>query len=180
MKRLGKKGKDEAAKLEADMAARHAAELASIAGARERTAAEVVAVADSLYCVHLAGGGGEEDEGEEQAHGKVCCLLLCCPQRLGATAASRKCCQPPWLLFASLPPTSAYACNMALPLRCLGCVLACLQKPSKGQRRREQRQKEEEERDARIAAELAELGETGGHHTSVAGWAGVCQCILCE
>lgn len=48
---------------------RHAAELDSIEGAKERTAAEAVAVADSLYSVHLK----EEGEGgEEGAHHKVC------------------------------------------------------------------------------------------------------------
>ncbi|PRW59631.1 OTU domain-containing 6B-like [Chlorella sorokiniana] len=68
VKKLGKKGKEEAARLEAEMAARHTAELASIAGAKERTAAEAVAVADSLYAVHLAEGG--EEGGQEGGHGK--------------------------------------------------------------------------------------------------------------
>ncbi|EFN50896.1 hypothetical protein CHLNCDRAFT_141719 [Chlorella variabilis] len=62
MKRLGKEGKDEGAKLEAEMEARHAAELASLAGDREKTVAEAVAVADSLYSVHL----GDEEQGEQQ------------------------------------------------------------------------------------------------------------------
>lgn len=66
-KRLGKKGKEEVARLEAEMAARHAAELAALDGAKERTAAEAVAVADSLYAVHLGGEGG----GGEQQGGKV-------------------------------------------------------------------------------------------------------------
>lgn len=68
VKKLGKKGKDEAARLEAEMAARHAAELASIEGAKERTAAEAIAVADSLYSVHLGEGG--QEGGQEGGHGK--------------------------------------------------------------------------------------------------------------
>lgn len=63
VKRLGKKGKDEAAKLEAEMESRHAAELAALAGERKQTAAEIVAVADSLYTVHLS---GEQDSEQQQ------------------------------------------------------------------------------------------------------------------
>ncbi len=48
---------------------RHAAELASLEGTKERTAAEAVAVADSLYAVHL-GEGGKED-GQEGGQHKV-------------------------------------------------------------------------------------------------------------
>jgi len=64
VKRLGKKGKDEAARLEAEMAARHAAELAALDGAKQQTAAEAVAVADSLYAVHL----GDKEAEEEGKH----------------------------------------------------------------------------------------------------------------
>lgn len=70
VKRLGKKGKEEGVRLEAEMAARHAAELAALDGQKERTVADAVAVADSLYAVHL---GGEEglDEEEDHAGSKV-------------------------------------------------------------------------------------------------------------
>lgn len=60
VKRLGKKGKDEAAKLEAEMKSRHATELASLAPAPAPTVADAVALADSLYSATLA-------EGEEGA-----------------------------------------------------------------------------------------------------------------
>ena len=59
VKRLGKKGKDEAAKLEAEMKSRHETELASLAPPSGRTTADVVAVADSLYSATLA-----DDEAE--------------------------------------------------------------------------------------------------------------------
>ncbi len=74
-KRLGKKGKDECAKLEAEMEAWHAAELAALKGGKgnEKTVAEVVAVADSLYAVHL----GEEDQGEQQRKVRGSVLLSC-------------------------------------------------------------------------------------------------------
>ena len=67
-KRLGKKGKDEVARLEGEMAARHAAELAALAGERPPTAADVVALAGSLYSVSLGGGasGGLKDEQQQQ------------------------------------------------------------------------------------------------------------------
>lgn len=66
MKRLGKKGKDEAARLEAELAARHAAELAALDSGKEKTAAEAVAVADSLYSVHLGADGEEQQEGHHK------------------------------------------------------------------------------------------------------------------
>lgn len=66
VKRLGKKGKDEAARLEAEMAARHAAELAALDTGKEKTAAEAVAVADSLYSVHLGDNGEEQQEGQHK------------------------------------------------------------------------------------------------------------------
>ncbi len=66
MKRLGKKGKDEAARLEAELAARHAAELAALDSGKEKTAAEAVAVADSLYSVHLGADGEEQQEGQHK------------------------------------------------------------------------------------------------------------------
>jgi OTU domain-containing protein 6 len=52
-KKLGKKGKDEAAALEADMERRHAEELASLRSAPLLTAEAAVAAADSLYAVSL-------------------------------------------------------------------------------------------------------------------------------
>ena len=57
VKRLGKKGREEAAGLEAELVQRHATELAALEAREARTAsgAEVVAVADSLYSVHLDG-----------------------------------------------------------------------------------------------------------------------------
>ena len=58
VKRLGKKGKDEAAKLEAEMKTRHAAELASLAPAGSSAGgAETIALADSLYAATLNEGG---------------------------------------------------------------------------------------------------------------------------
>lgn len=70
VKRLGKKGKDEAARLEAEMAARHAAELAALDTGKEKTAAEAVAVADSLYSVHLGDNGEEQQEGQHKKPSK--------------------------------------------------------------------------------------------------------------
>lgn len=45
------------------MEKRHAAELAALEGTKEKTVAEAVAVADSLYAVHL---GDEQEHGSEQ------------------------------------------------------------------------------------------------------------------
>ncbi|KAL4431981.1 hypothetical protein ABPG77_000248 [Micractinium sp. CCAP 211/92] len=70
VKRLGKKGKDEAARLEAELAARHAAELAALDSGKEKTAAEAVAVADSLYSVHLGADGEEQQEGQHKKQSK--------------------------------------------------------------------------------------------------------------
>jgi OTU domain-containing protein 6 len=62
VKRLGKKGKDEAAKLESEMKTRHAAELASLAPAGGSSGgAEAIALADSLYAATL------NDEGDGAA-----------------------------------------------------------------------------------------------------------------
>ncbi len=76
VKRLGKKGKDEAAKLEADTAARQAAEVAELE-AREKggaSALDSIALADSLYSATLDG---------EKRHDKVR------PDGSGAGRASR-------------------------------------------------------------------------------------------
>ncbi|KAH7619635.1 hypothetical protein Ndes2526B_g06617 [Nannochloris sp. 'desiccata'] len=60
VKRLGKKGKDEAAKLESEMKTRHAAELASLAPAGGSSGgAEAIALADSLYAATLNVGGDD-------------------------------------------------------------------------------------------------------------------------
>jgi OTU domain-containing protein 6 len=54
VKRLGKKGKDEAAKLETEVKNRHAAELASLAPAGGSSGgAEAIALADSLYAATI-------------------------------------------------------------------------------------------------------------------------------
>eukprot|EP00887_Chlorella_sp_A99_P006748 scaffold3.g6748.t1 len=60
VKRLGKKGREEAARLEGELARRQAEELAALEAREARLAsgAAVVAAADSLYAVHLDGGGG--------------------------------------------------------------------------------------------------------------------------
>lgn len=169
-KRLGKKGKDEAARLEAEMAARHAAELAALDSAKEKTAVEAVAVADSLYSVHL----GADDEGQQEGQQKVGAVAhatpvwqggCCCRTEANLKPAGKVAAAP--LLHATTAqgaqcceriPTASVA-HAQRPCRCR--CLARLQKPSKSQRRREQRQREEQEREARIAAELAELGDTG-------------------
>lgn len=65
-KRLGKKAKDEVAKLESEMAARHAAELAAFDAPKADVAA-TVALAGSLYSVSLA---GEEEEQEPKQQKK--------------------------------------------------------------------------------------------------------------
>jgi OTU domain-containing protein 6 len=60
VKRLGKKGKDEAAKLDTEMKTRHAAELASLAPAGGSSGgAEAITLADSLYSVTLDVGGDD-------------------------------------------------------------------------------------------------------------------------
>ncbi len=60
VKRLGKKGKDEGAKLEAEMKTRHTSELASLAPAGASSGdAESIALADSLYAATLNDGGDE-------------------------------------------------------------------------------------------------------------------------
>lgn len=142
MKRLGKEGKDEGAKLEAEMEARHAAELASLAGDREKTVAEAVAVADSLYSVHL----GDEEQGEQQH--KV--------WRLRCTEPDRRCAEQRGQVLLC-----RHGLGQMLSLKSVRPPACPVQKASKGQRRREQRQREEQEREARIQAELAELGDTG-------------------
>ncbi|KAL4424340.1 hypothetical protein ABPG75_001641 [Micractinium tetrahymenae] len=70
VKRLGKKGRDEAARLEAELAARHTAELAALDSSKKKTAAEAVAVADSLYSVHLDADGEQQAEGQGKKQSK--------------------------------------------------------------------------------------------------------------
>lgn len=53
IKKMGKKAKDEAVKLETEMEQRHVAELASLDNGPKKGAADAVAVADSLYAVSL-------------------------------------------------------------------------------------------------------------------------------
>ena len=76
VKRLGKKGKDEATKLEADTAARQAAEIAELEAREKRgaSALDSIALADSLYSATLEG---------EKKHDKVC------PDVCGPGRASR-------------------------------------------------------------------------------------------
>jgi OTU domain-containing protein 6 len=71
IKRLGKKGKDQVAKLEADLTTKHAAELASLPVSNEPDGAEVVAVADSLYSVSLDGGVTAQDAGKDKKTSKA-------------------------------------------------------------------------------------------------------------
>jgi OTU domain-containing protein 6 len=71
IKRLGKKGKDQVAKLEADLTTKHAAELASLPLSNEQDGADVVAVADSLYSVSLDGGAAAQDTGKDKKPSKA-------------------------------------------------------------------------------------------------------------
>ena len=147
---------------------RHAAELAALDGGKQRTAAEAVAVADSLYSVHLGEGGDEQ----QPAGGKV--------RRAGSRRAAGcvPCCRPALaaglVLLRPPPPAPLPACPSHL-WTCALLLPPALQKPSKGQKRREARAREEAEREARIAAELAELGDTGGRPR----WeAGCCRALM--
>jgi hypothetical protein len=149
IKRLGKKAKDDAVRLEAEMAARHAAELAALEGKKEPTAAEAVAVADSLYAVHL----GDEAAGEQQ--GKVGLEAAVVDTVLPTSRGLQRLCKQRCMSSCSRrcsAPRLRHGSRVAFPR---------LQKPSKGQKRREARQREEEERAARIQAEQAELGDSG-------------------
>ena len=65
VKRLGKKGKAEAVKLETEVLTRHAAELASLAAPAAANTAESIALADSLYSATLGCDDGE-GEGEQR------------------------------------------------------------------------------------------------------------------
>lgn len=71
IKRLGKKGKDQAAKLESDLTTKHAAELASLPVCNEPDGADVVAVADSLYSVSLDGIAAAQDGGKDKKPSKA-------------------------------------------------------------------------------------------------------------
>lgn len=100
---------------------RHAAELASLAGTKERTAAEAVAVADSLYSVHLGEGdqeGGHEGKasrgGQEGWLDGLACVHVV-PQRLLRRVTGTGC-------SPSRAGGSAAACMVApsLPRECAG------------------------------------------------------------
>lgn len=141
------------------MAVRHTAELAALEGGPGATAAEAVAVADSLYSVHL-------DDTDRQGKVRRWALVHCTQGRSSHSAVAAGECQGVVRMHAALCSVSGLH-----PL-----ILSSVhppQKPSKGQRRREQRAREDAEREERIRAELAELGDTGGRRvaggTSAAG-----------
>ena len=121
---------------------RHAAELASIEGAKERTAAEAIAVADSLYSVHLGEGG--QEGGQEGGHGKAsagqggrevgwkagqgtCAGCMCCAAELNGLPRPASCC--PVHGGCNLPCVHSIDTLQTLKLQ---PVLLCRRSPARG------------------------------------------------